>query len=224
MSQQIQQSTDRTAARTEARTFPTANDLPPGTRGTVIRSLNQMLADTTDLTTQLKFAHWNVKGINFYQLHLLFDEIAEVLEGHADMLAERATSLGGQAMGTARMAAANSSIPELSADTVTGPQYVEEVTEHLAVHAANLRDGIDYAASCGDEDTADLYTELSREVDQQLYFLESHLQTQFEGTASQLESGQMGQQPPWAAPTQRSGAPQPQRVTFSGAQQPGQYQ
>jgi starvation-inducible DNA-binding protein len=127
--------------------------------------------------TQCKFAHWNVKGMNFYQLHLLFDEIAEVLEGHVDIIAERATALGGEATGTVRSAAANSRIPEIPPDVTTGPEYVAALVERVGIHANNLRAEIETAVECDDEDTADMYTELSRDVDKQLYFLQAHLQT-----------------------------------------------
>ena len=43
--------------------------------------------------------------MDFYQLHLLFDEMAGELEDYVDMVAERVTALGGIAMGTARIAA-----------------------------------------------------------------------------------------------------------------------
>jgi starvation-inducible DNA-binding protein len=142
----------------------------------MVRLLNQSLADTTDLTTQCKAAHWNVKGMNFYQLHLLFDEIAAVFEDHADTIAERTTALGGEATGTARAAAANTRIPELPPDATTGPEYVAALTERVGIHANNLRVEIEAAVERGDEDTADMYTELSRETDKQLYFLQAHLQ------------------------------------------------
>ncbi|MHB9287323.1 DNA starvation/stationary phase protection protein Dps [Halobacteriales archaeon Cl-PHB] len=197
--QMTQQGGGQAGVSTTARTFPTANDIQPETRGAVVQRLNETLADTTDLMTQAKFAHWNVKGINFYQLHLLFDDLHEVFEAHADVLAERATALGGQAMGTARLAATRSSIPELTPDLVTGPDYLQALSAHVALHATNLRAAIEFAASYGDEDTADLFTELSREVDQQLYFLESHLQTSFEGTVTHLQgegaAGATGGQP-----------------------------
>ena len=52
-------------------------------------ALNQKLADIIDLQTQLKQAHWNVKGPHFIGLHELFDKIAEDLESYVDMIAER---------------------------------------------------------------------------------------------------------------------------------------
>ena len=39
-------------------------------------SLNQLLADTITLRDLYKKHHWQVAGHTFYQLHLLFDEIA----------------------------------------------------------------------------------------------------------------------------------------------------
>lgn len=68
--------------------------------------LNQQLADASDLLSQVKQAHWNVKGPAFWQLHRLFDEVAEQADGWIDELAERITALGGYARGTVRMAAA----------------------------------------------------------------------------------------------------------------------
>ncbi|SIR28861.1 starvation-inducible DNA-binding protein [Haladaptatus litoreus] len=159
-----------------ARMFFTQNDVPDDDRRALVELLNQELADTTDLLTQTKYAHWNVKGMQFYQLHLLFDEFADVLFEHGDELGERVAALGGEARGTVRMTAENSRIPEIRTDVVIGPQYVEALANNVSIHAANLRGGIDAAEAHNDQDTADLLTELSREVDQYLWFLEAHLQ------------------------------------------------
>ncbi len=156
--------------------FDTRNNLYEDARLEVVEVLNQTLADTTDLMTQFKYAHWNVKGMQFFQLHELFDEIAELLTTHGDVLAERATALGGQARGTVRMAASTSRIEPIPADAVTGPEYVEHLADRLGTHAAYLREDIDRTMDIGDADTSDLYTELSREVDKHLWFLEAHLQ------------------------------------------------
>ena len=101
---------------------PTRIDLPQDTRIQVIAVLNQSLASTLDLKTQVKQAHWNVKGMDFFQLHSLFDEMAEELEEYIDMVAERVTALGGMAMGTARTAASHSTLPEFPFDILNGPR------------------------------------------------------------------------------------------------------
>ena len=60
--------------------FSTRIDLPEKGLLPVIQLLNECLADTADLYSQIKHAHWSVKGLNLFQLHELFDQLAgEVL-------------------------------------------------------------------------------------------------------------------------------------------------
>lgn len=165
---------DRT--QTQTRRFPTRNDLPAETRSAMVARLNQSLANAFDLYSQTKQAHWNVKGPDFFQLHELFDAIAGELSGFVDELAERATALGGYATGTARMAASASALPEYPTEALGGMDHVEALIERFALFAADIRQGIDAASEVGDQATADLYTEISREVDKRLWFLEAHLQ------------------------------------------------
>jgi starvation-inducible DNA-binding protein len=156
--------------------FATRNDVPQRVRDTMVSLLNQQLADTLDLYSQTKQAHWNVKGINFIQLHELFDDLAESVLEYVDMIAERATALGGYAQGTVRMSAANSTLAEFPADIVNGKQVVEVLAERYAHYAATTRAAIATAAEIEDQDTSDLFTEVSRAIDKHLWFLEAHLQ------------------------------------------------
>ena len=156
--------------------FATHIDLPAQMRERMIELLNAQLADTADLYSQTKQAHWNVKGPHFMQLHLLFDQLAEALFPWIDTIAERATALGGMATGTVRMAGAASRLPEWSLEVVEGMASVEELVERYADLAASTREAIKSAADMGDADTADLFTNQSRELDKALWFLQSHLQ------------------------------------------------
>lgn len=158
------------------RTFSTGVDLSAETRAAMIALLNQQLADTSDLYSQTKQAHWNVKGSHFYPLHLLFDQLAEKRQGASDEIAERATALGGYATGTVRMAAASSQLPELPTDIDAGIEYVQALVDRYTQHANAVRAAIDRADEAGDLDTADLFTQISREMDKDLWFLQAHLQ------------------------------------------------
>ena len=155
--------------------FETRNDIPKRTRETMIELLNQHLADTFDLYSQIKQAHWNVKGLHFMQLHLLFDDLAVAVIEQVDTIAERATALGGTALGTARLAAAQSRLPEFPVDKVKDRQVLEVLAERFADHAASTRSAINTASECDDQDTMDLFVEISRTIDKQLWFLEAHL-------------------------------------------------
>jgi starvation-inducible DNA-binding protein len=155
---------------------PTRNNLPALSREQLIPLLNARLADATDLKSQVKQAHWNVKGPQFLQLHELFDGIAGRLDAQIDEIAERAVQLGGTASGTIRQAAANSTLPEYPAGLTDGLAHAAAVADRLAAYGAALRAAIDTATTLGDADTADMFTGFSREADKDLWFVEAHLQ------------------------------------------------
>ena len=158
--------------------FKTKNDLTEAIRVKAVELLNARLADCTDLQTQTKQAHWNVKGRNFIALHELFDKINEGAEDYVDDIAERAVQLGGVAEGTARMAAKRSSLPEYPANAVDGRSHVEALSTVLAAFGKAVRKAIDESNELGDLDTADLFTEVSRGIDKWLWFVEAHLQAE----------------------------------------------
>src|SRR5215813_2446881 len=108
----------------KATPYSTGIDIGAHVRATLVTLLNERLADAIDLFNQIKFAHWNVKGPTFIALHELFDDIAERVEEHSDLLAERVVALGGVAEGTTRQAASRSAIPEYDLSAVEGERHV----------------------------------------------------------------------------------------------------
>src|SRR5262245_10315032 len=155
--------------------FKTKNDLPEATRIKAVELLNARLADCTDLQTQTKQAHWNVKGPHFIALHELFDKVNEEVEDYIDDIAERAVQLGGVAEGTVRMVAKRSALAEYPAKAVDGRSHVEALSSALAAFGAAARKAIDQTNDLGDLDTADLFTEVSRGIDKWLWMVEAHL-------------------------------------------------
>jgi len=101
---------------------------------------------------------------------------ADVLE-HLDMIAERATALGGLALGTTRLAASASTLDENPLDAVAGVETVEAISDRLAAYGSSVRAAIDAALTLADQDTADLFIEVSRAIDKHLWFVEAHAQT-----------------------------------------------
>jgi len=156
--------------------FETRINIPQENREQLAELLNARLADSLDLYTQTKFAHWNVKGKDFYQVHLLFDAIAEHIEEDIDLIAERVTALGGVARGTLRQAAEASSLREFDVEGTGSMDYVRALADRVAAVANSVREAIDQADELEDQGTADLFTEIVRTLDKDLYFLESHLQ------------------------------------------------
>jgi starvation-inducible DNA-binding protein len=141
--------------------------------------LNASLATAIDLKTQLKQAHWNVTGLEFLQVHELFDRIAVDAEAYVDLVAERTTALGIMAMGTARIAAGRSTLPEFPIHARGIKAYLEAVAERVGAFANEVRENIKRASEIGDDTTADLYTEISRGLDKHLWFVEAHLRSHY---------------------------------------------
>ena len=154
----------------------TKNDLAKKNREKLVEMLNARLADAIDLKTQAKQAHWNVKGPHFIGLHELFDQVATAVEAHTDLIAERVTALGGTAMGTARVVAQKSTLSEYPLEIVDGTAHVDALSTAMADFGKKIRRGIDDTDKLGDADTADLFTEVSREIDKLLWFVEAHIQ------------------------------------------------
>src|SRR5215813_2673812 len=156
--------------------YETANDLSKQVRMEICTLLNQRLADAIDLQTQMKQAHWNVKGPNFIGLHKLFDEINEEVEDYVDLIAERVVQLGGVAEGTLRRAAARSRLEEYPPSIALDTAHVDAVSRALSLFGREARLSIGEADELGDADTADIFTEISRGIDKWLWFVEAHNQ------------------------------------------------
>jgi starvation-inducible DNA-binding protein len=156
----------------------TRNTLPDNTRKTMIELLQTSLCDGVDLQSQVKQAHWNVKGPDFIGLHELFDQIHGIVTGHVDGIAERLVTLGGEAAGTARDAAARSRLPEYPHGIAEGPAHAAALADALAAFSSTCRKAVDSADEAGDAITADLYTNIARELDKQVWFVEAHLQAE----------------------------------------------
>ena len=153
----------------------TKNDVPLKVRKEIVALLNARLADAIDLCMQLKQAHWNVKGMEFYALHLLFDKIYESTEEAIDLMAERAVTLGGVAEGTIEAVSRGTTLPRYPLDAGRSAAHLERLSSSLAKFGGSVREAIDRADQLDDKGTADVFTEISREADKSLWLVEAHL-------------------------------------------------
>jgi starvation-inducible DNA-binding protein len=165
-----------TFSHPEANMHKTRNDIPLKTRTKLVEMLNKHLANSIDLESQLKQAHWNIRGPDFIALHELLDKIHGKAEEYVDMIAERATALGGTAHGTVRMVAKNSALAEYPKNATKQEIHLKHVADILADFGKRCRAAIEEADDMEDKVTADLFTEIVRENDQQLWFIEAHFQ------------------------------------------------
>lgn len=155
--------------------FPSKSDITPENRIKSTQLLNQLLANLSDLQSQFKVAHWNLKGIEFKYLHELFGEIYnKILLEIIDSLAERITGLGGMALGTARDMARDTQLSEFSISQYRARPYLDALTTNLAYCLGQCR-AIARELNCGcDETTANFLQDIAARLDHILYLLESH--------------------------------------------------
>lgn len=156
------------------KSFTTRNNLPEPTRMAMVNLLQPILADLIVLGTQVKQAHWNVKGSSFLPVHKFMDDLYEESEEWVDTVAERIAQLGFQTMGTAAMAAKATSLPDLPMETYECMAVLGAIADRVAMVANCVRH---CCGQMGDDlTTQNVMLNIAEALDKQLWFVEAHLQ------------------------------------------------
>jgi starvation-inducible DNA-binding protein len=157
--------------------YQSPSQLPADSRAELAKTLNARLADGLDLHSQIKVAHWNIKGPQFAALHPLFETFAVSLATFNDTVAERAVTLGGKAYGTARHVAKSSTLAEYPQETSRDLEHVKLLAERFDKYLTGVRESRTLAEKLGDTDTVDLFTQVVTEFEKNTWFLRASLDT-----------------------------------------------
>ncbi|HTZ69392.1 MAG TPA: DNA starvation/stationary phase protection protein Dps [Acetobacteraceae bacterium] len=166
----------KNAKLSRAHPHVTRNSVPSNAKSVALALLNARLLDGIDLALATKQAHWNLKGPQFIAIHEMLDGFRDELDEWNDTVAERVVQLGGTATGTAQVVADASALPPYPTDIYAIADHLAALIDRFALYADVIRTSIDEATEAGDPATADIFTEISRGVDKQLWFLEAHVQ------------------------------------------------
>ncbi len=156
--------------------YKSPSHLSEAARKAIADSLNALLADGLDLHTQIKVAHWNIKGPGFAALHPLFETFAIGLAAHNDSIAERAVTLGAKAYGTARHVAARSKISEYPQETTRDLEHVRLLAERIEQYLVECRAARAITEQQADTDSVDLLTTVISEFEKHAWFLRASLE------------------------------------------------
>jgi len=156
--------------------YRSPSHLPEDARAKVADALNARLADGLDLHSQIKVAHWNIKGPQFAALHPLFETFAVGLAEHNDAVAERAVTLGARAYGTVRHVAKASKLAEYPQDTTRDLEHVKLLADRIETYLDGVRASRTVGETVGDTDTVDLLTGIITAFEKHAWFLRASLE------------------------------------------------
>jgi starvation-inducible DNA-binding protein len=141
-----------------------------------VDNLNQLIADTITLRDMYKKHHWQVAGVTFYPLHLLYDKHFNEQSELVDTLAERIQSLGGISIAMAHDVAETTLIPRLPRGRQPVPVQLSRLLHAHEIVLLEARTMARQAAETGDDGTNDLLvSDVIRVNELQVWFLSEHL-------------------------------------------------
>lgn len=139
-----------------------------------INHLNTALATGIQLQLALKQAHWNIKGPSFIAIHELLDVMRARMDAHVDGIAERCVILGGTADGTLSGVETNGKLEPYPRDAVQQNTHIDALKARMLQYVSLLHEAIKQTSEAGDDETADLFTGISRSVSKDTWFIGAH--------------------------------------------------
>ncbi|PHS32622.1 MAG: DNA starvation/stationary phase protection protein [Methylophaga sp.] len=127
----------------------------------IAAGLKRLLADSYTLYLQTHNFHWNVTGLQFRELHLMFEEHYTELAIAVDDVAERIRTLDVPAPGTYKEFSKLSSIKEVEG-VPTSSEMVELLTKGHEQVIRTAREVLKIAQDADDESTASLVSDRMR--------------------------------------------------------------
>jgi starvation-inducible DNA-binding protein len=122
----------------------------------VVDLLNEYLANYHIHYQKLRGCHWNIKGQNFFTLHVKFEELYTSAQETIDEIAERVLTLGKPPHSRFADYIAESAIKEIDTIGMEDMLMVEAVLEDMALLIQLERDLLDASADAGDDGTNDM--------------------------------------------------------------------
>jgi len=157
-------------------TIPRPHGMDQDLAGSSVAMLNQVLADSIMLRDMYKKHHWQVVGLTFNQLHLMYDKHHEAQVELVDALAERIQILGGVSLAMAADVAEETRIPRPPRGREPAAAQLSRLIDAHTLILKESRELAEKAADAGDSGTNDLLvSQVVRCNELQVWFLSEHL-------------------------------------------------
>ncbi|MBC2665911.1 DNA starvation/stationary phase protection protein [Novosphingobium flavum] len=137
----------------------------------LVESLNTLLADTFALYIKTKNFHWHVKGPNFRDLHLLFDEQAAEIFALTDLIAERVRKNGADTLTSLGAIVRKSQVADQDSTGLDAAAMVKELIGDNETYLAALRAAKAAAGEAGDNATEGQSDDWTDQCERRIWFL-----------------------------------------------------
>lgn len=140
----------------------------------IVKQLNNLLADYQLLYQNLRGFHWNIKGKEFFELHLKFEELYNDVAIKIDEVAERILTLGGEPLHTFSDYIEASDIMQ-EKSIVNGVKGVEITVNNFSTIIKKQREILRLASDSEDEGTITLVSDYISQTEKTLWMLNAYL-------------------------------------------------
>jgi starvation-inducible DNA-binding protein len=140
----------------------------------LVVDLNDLLANYQLFYQNLRGFHWNIKGKEFFELHLKFEELYNDAVIKVDEIAERILTLGGEPLHTFSDYLESAEIKEEKHIT-NGTKGVEIVVQNFSTLIQKERVILSLASNADDEGTVSLMSDYITQTEKTLWMLDSYL-------------------------------------------------
>ncbi|GAP77126.1 MULTISPECIES: Dps family protein [Pseudoalteromonas] len=140
----------------------------------VIESLNRLLSCYQIQYMNARGFHWNIKGRDFFELHVKFEEIYNLLLEKVDEIAERILTLGGEPLHAFSDFIELSQINEVK-NVSDGGQAVQSLVDGYSTLIKMQRKVLSDAGDNQDEGTAALMSDYIKEQEKLVWMLKAYL-------------------------------------------------
>ncbi len=139
----------------------------------VVDMLNDLLANYHIHYQKLRGCHWNIKGQNFFTLHVKFEELYTDAVTTIDELAERILTLGKPPHSTYADYIRESKLKEINTIGMKDTDMVKAIIADMAVLIEMEREILQITADAGDDGTNDMVNRFMQFKEKNTWMLRS---------------------------------------------------
>ena len=139
----------------------------------VVDHLNDLLANYHIHYQKVRGCHWNVKGHNFFTLHIKFEELYTEALTTIDELAERILTLGKAPYSTFDDYIKQSHLKEIDTIGLKDTHMVKAIIEDMAKLIEMERELLEITADAGDDGTNDMINRFMQFKEKNTWMLRS---------------------------------------------------